>query len=45
VQSELTLAIHDALKEADIEIPFPQRDLHIRGVDETTVKALREKTD
>lgn len=31
VQSDLTLAIHDALLAAGIEIPFPQRDIHIRG--------------
>lgn len=33
VRTELNLAIHDALKEAGIEIPFPQRDLHLRSVD------------
>lgn len=33
IKTELNLAIHDALKEADIEIPFPQRDLHLRSVD------------
>jgi potassium efflux system protein len=33
VKTELNLAIHDALKEAGIEIPFPQRDLHLRSVD------------
>ncbi|HUT48890.1 MAG TPA: mechanosensitive ion channel domain-containing protein [Alphaproteobacteria bacterium] len=31
VKSELLLAIWDGLKEAGIEIPFPQRDLHIRS--------------
>ncbi len=31
VQSELYYAIFQALAEADIEIPFPQRDLHIRS--------------
>jgi len=31
-RSNLTLRIHDALKEAGIEIPFPQRDLHLRSV-------------
>ncbi len=33
VRTELNLAIHDALAEAGIEIPFPQRDLHLRSVD------------
>ncbi len=30
VKSQVMFAIWDALKEADIEIPFPQRDIHIR---------------
>jgi small-conductance mechanosensitive channel len=30
-RSELVLAIHDALRAAGIEIPFPQRDLHVRS--------------
>ncbi len=33
VQSELTLAVHHALRDAGITIPFPQRDLHLRTVD------------
>jgi small-conductance mechanosensitive channel len=32
VKTQLNLAIIDALKEANIEIPFPQRDLHLRSV-------------
>ena len=31
VKSDLLFAIYKAFKEADIEIPFPQRDLHIRS--------------
>jgi small-conductance mechanosensitive channel len=31
VKSELTFAIFKALGEANIEIPFPQRDLHIKS--------------
>ncbi|MGB3052849.1 MAG: mechanosensitive ion channel domain-containing protein [Polyangiales bacterium] len=34
VPSEVHVAISEALKEAGIEIPFPQRDLHLRGVPE-----------
>jgi small-conductance mechanosensitive channel len=30
VRSEMNVAVHDALKEAGITIPFPQRDLHVR---------------
>ena len=30
-QSELNFLVHDALKRAGIEIPFPQRDVHIRS--------------
>lgn len=32
IRSELALEIHAALKAAGIEIPYPQRDLHIRSV-------------
>ncbi len=31
VRSALLLAVWDVLKANDIEIPFPQRDLHVRG--------------
>jgi small-conductance mechanosensitive channel len=31
VRSELYYAIFDALEKAGIEIPFPQRDLHVRS--------------
>jgi small-conductance mechanosensitive channel len=33
VASDLYFAIFDAFKEAGIEIPFPQRDLHIRSAE------------
>jgi len=35
IQSEVNVAINKSLKKAGIEIPFPQRDLHIRSVDDT----------
>ena len=31
LQSDVTVAVAKALREAGIEIPFPQRDLHIRS--------------
>ena len=43
LRSELALAINDALKAAGIEIPFPQRDLHLRSV-EAAVPVAREPT-
>jgi len=32
VKSDLAVATYDALQQAGIEIPFPQRDLHLRSV-------------
>jgi small-conductance mechanosensitive channel len=32
-RTNVSSAIYDALAEANIEIPFPQRDLHLRSVD------------
>lgn len=34
LRSELGLAVHDALVVAGIEIPFPQRDLHLKSAAE-----------
>jgi small-conductance mechanosensitive channel len=42
VKSELTIAINRALVDADIEIPFPQRDLHLRSVDSEAGATLTE---
>jgi potassium efflux system protein len=39
--SAILSAIYDALAEAGIEIPFPQRDLHLRSVSENAGRALR----
>ena len=33
VRSEVGIAIDEALKKAGIEIPFPQRDVHVRSAD------------
>ncbi len=32
VRSEMNVAVNEALKEAGITIPFPQRDLHVKGL-------------
>lgn len=40
VKSEVALEVMRLLAEADIEIPFPQRDLHLRGVDATAAGLL-----
>jgi small-conductance mechanosensitive channel len=42
IQSEINLGVHDALKRAGIEIPFPQRDLHLRTLDKTVQNSLAE---
>ena len=41
VRSELYTAIYASLVEAGIEIPFPQRDLHLRSVDDGAAAALQ----
>ena len=38
--SRLNVAINDALAEAGIEIPFPQRDLHLRSVDSAITASI-----
>jgi potassium-dependent mechanosensitive channel len=40
IRSDLTLAVHDGLYANDIEIPFPQRDLHLRSVDPQAVARI-----
>lgn len=40
VESELRIEIDEKLKEAGIEIPFPQRDLHVRSVDKDILDGL-----
>jgi len=41
VRSDVAVAVASTLKEAGIEIPFPQRDLHLRSVDADALKDLR----
>jgi small-conductance mechanosensitive channel len=40
VSSEVAVMVNDAIVAAGIEIPFPQRDLHVRSVDEAAARAL-----
>jgi small-conductance mechanosensitive channel len=41
LRSEMVTAVHDALIGADIEIPFPQRDLHIQGLEKVALEKLQ----
>jgi small-conductance mechanosensitive channel len=41
ITSEVALAIMQSLNEAGIEIPFPQRDLHVRSVDPTAAETIQ----
>lgn len=43
LQSDVTVAVAKALREAGIEIPFPQRDLHVRSIDAPVAEGLAEK--
>ncbi len=45
VRSGIVLNLHDALKEAGISIPFPQRDVHIRSMEHTVSEAKPAKKD
>ena len=39
LQSDVTVAVAKALREAGIEIPFPQRDLHVRSIDTSVTES------
>jgi small-conductance mechanosensitive channel len=43
-KSELHQAIDRRFREANIEIAFPQRDLHLRGLDESLILRHKEAT-
>jgi len=45
IKSDVAVAITDALAEAKIAIPFPQRDLHLQSIDPSVAAAFRQKTD
>ena len=44
-RSDVALAIHDALREAGIDIPFPQRVLHVGSVAPGAAAALRGEAE
>jgi small-conductance mechanosensitive channel len=43
LQSSVNVEINNAFKKAGIEIPFPQRDLHLRSVDKKVVGEVTKK--
>jgi small-conductance mechanosensitive channel len=45
IRSDIVLNVHDALKEAGISIPFPQRDVPIRSMEHTVSEATPPKKD
>ena len=42
--SDYYYALYRALSEAGIEIPFPQRDLHLRSVDSQILEKIKKQT-
>ncbi|MGL6111309.1 MAG: mechanosensitive ion channel domain-containing protein [Rubrivivax sp.] len=45
VRSAMGMAIHAALAEAGIEIPFPQQDLHLKSVERGLLDRLQGRCD
>lgn len=43
IRSDVAVAITEALAEAQIAIPFPQRDLHLQSIDPAVAEFLRQK--
>ena len=41
IRSQLLVRIHGALREAGIEVPFPQQDLRLRSIDDAAAEQLR----
>lgn len=40
LQSDMTVAVAKALREAGIEVPFPQRDLHVRSIEGSAAESF-----
>jgi len=45
VRSEVLMGLWERLHDNDIEIPFPQRDLHLRSVDPTAYEVVSRAPD
>lgn len=43
IRSELAVGVHNALRDAKIEIPFPQRDMNLRTVSREAADIIRSK--
>ena len=43
IKSDLSVSLTDALAAADIAIPFPQRDLHLRSVDQDITQLIKSQ--
>jgi len=43
VKSDLLVYIDQRFREEKVEIPFPQRDLHLRSVDDKLLGALEKE--
>jgi small-conductance mechanosensitive channel len=43
LQSDVAVSIFEALTDAGIEIPFPQRDLHLRSIDKNVTDLLADQ--
>lgn len=44
IRSELAVGVHNALRDAKIEIPFPQRDMNLRTVSREAADIIRSKS-
>jgi small-conductance mechanosensitive channel len=45
LKSDVAILVAHALREAGIEIPFPQRDLHLRSIDSSLRSELAAGSD
>jgi len=45
VRSQVLLNLWNKFHEHDIEIPYPQRDLHLRSISEESLSVLKSSTE